>query len=283
MRNIWKSLLEKINLFTYLMDLVILKILNYIPTITLPNFSLTNKENYKTTIDFIYHKIGNPFKAYHKMKDYQHVKGYCDILHDRSSYICKKCEYLVSTPSNIPPPGFNPMRRLSSESAASSENFSLSSGGGQSFDKKPPSFGGNDYENDNGGEDYDNDYDEHLNNIRSCDPEALDYDTNNSSYDGGNGMTPTKPPFRGGGGMRGRGNFTPDRGGFKQDHHRGGSEGFGNRGTPRGFGGFRGGGNFERGGGRGNGNWNGEQRGGGNWRPRRPWGGPSPGRGRGNW
>ncbi len=176
------------------------------------------------------------------------------------------------------------MRRLSSESAASSENFSLSSGGGQSFDKKPPSFGGNDYENDNGGEDYDNDYDEHLNNIRSCDPEALDYDTNNSSYDGGNGMTPTKPPFRGGGGMRGRGNFTPDRGGFKQDHHRGGSEGFGNRGTPRGRGGFRGGGgNFERGGGRGNGNWNGEQRGGGNWRPRRPWGGPSPGRGRGNW
>ena len=203
----------------------------------------------------------------------------------------------VSTPSNIPPPGFNPMRRLSSESAASSENFSLSSGGGQSFDKKLSSFGGfggNDFNIDNGGDKYDDDhYDEHLNNIRSCDPEAIDYDTNNSSFDGNDAMTPSKPSFRGGG-MRGRGNFTPDRGAFKPDHHRGGrGGGFGNRESPRGGGGFRGGnferggggGNFDRGGrgGRGNGNWNGEQRGGGNWRPRRPWGGPSPGRGRGNW
>lgn len=42
--------------------------------------------------------MGNPLKAYHKMKDYKHIKGYYDIYYDRSSYICKKCEYLVSTP-----------------------------------------------------------------------------------------------------------------------------------------------------------------------------------------
>jgi hypothetical protein len=197
----------------------------------------------------------------------------------------------VSTAS-VPPPGFNLLRRSSSESAASLNKFSVGSLP-PSFDKKPPpvSFGaGNNNCKDNNGDNYGEDFNEleHLNNMRSGDPEALqtdntDYIESKTDFSlGGNGSTPGKPPFRGGGGMRGRGGFTPERGGFTPDHQRGGGGGFGNRGGggPRGGNGgpFRGGGGFDRGGS----NWNGE-RGGGGWRPRRPWGGPSPGRGRGNW
>jgi len=164
---------------------------------------------------------------------------------------------------------------------------------------------------DNGGSDdyfeaY-NEFDEHLNNMRNCDPEAVESNTNdymggsNTEFkSGGNEQTPIRSPFRGGNsGMRGRGSFTPDRGGFTPDNNRGG--GFGNRGTPRGGSPFRGGGSFDRGGknfdrgggnfdrgggsfdrGGGRGNRNGD-RGSGGWRPRRPWGGPPNGRGRGNW
>lgn len=157
-----------------------------------------------------------------------------------------------------------------------------------------------------------NEFDEHLNNIRNCDPEAVESNTadyiggNKAEFkSGGNEQTPIRSPFRGGNSeMRGRGSFTPDHGGKPDNNHRG----FGNRGTPRGGSPFRGGGSFDRGGGSfdrgggsldrgggnfdrgggsfdrggGRGNWNGD-RGSGSWRPRRPWGGPPNGRGRGNW